>query len=107
MNEPRKNWEQVGEQLSGIGLKLKLHFEQAAKDGRPEDEDRIKEALQSLAASIDQTFTSLGNAAKDEAVRDDALEVGRSMRDAMDATFAELGERFRSTMKGSKPDDRQ
>ena len=37
MTDPRTSWEQVGEELSGLGLKLKLHFEQAAKEGRAED----------------------------------------------------------------------
>ena len=99
MPEPRASWEQVGESLSGLGLKLKMHFEQAAEAGRPEDEDKIREALKSIGDAVDQTFTALGSAARDEAVRDDARDVGRSVLAALDATFAELGDRFRSAIK--------
>jgi hypothetical protein len=99
MPEPRESWEQVSERLSGLGLKLKLHFEQAADAGRPEDEDKIKEALRSVGDAVDKAFTALGTAARDDAVRSDAREVGRSVVDALDATFSELGERFRSSIK--------
>jgi len=93
------SWEQVGQRLSELGLKLKLHLEQAQKEGRTEDEDRIKEALRSVGAAVEQAFTAVGNAARDEAVRDDAKDVGRSLLEALDTTFSHLGERFRSTMK--------
>lgn len=99
MADPRTNWEQVSEDLSGLGLKLKLHFEQAATEGRAEDEDNIKEALRKVGDAVDQAFTALANASRDDAVREDARGVGRSMRDALDASFSRLGEQFRSAVK--------
>ena len=99
MPDPRASWEQVGERLSDLGLKLKLHFERAAHEGRAEDEDKVREALRALGSAVDQTFTALGSAASDSAVREDAHDVGRSVLAALDATFAELGERFRSSIK--------
>lgn len=99
MSDPRASWEQVGEQLSGLGLKLKLHFEQAAKDSGAKHEDNIKEALRQVGDAVDQAFTALGNATTDDAVREDARDAGRSMRDALDASFSRLGEQFRSSVK--------
>lgn len=99
MTDPRKSWEQVSEDLSGLGLKLKMHFEQAAKEGRGEDEDKIKEALRKVGDAVDQAFTAMGNASRDDAVREDARDVGRSMRDALDASFSKVGEQFRSAVK--------
>ncbi len=99
MADVRSEWEQVTEKLSGLGLKLKLHFEQAANEGRKEDEDKVKENLRKVGDAVDQTFTALGAASRDEAVREDVKDVGRSFIEALDATFSELGDRFRSTVK--------
>ncbi len=99
MTDPRKSWEQVGEDLSGLGLKLKLHFEQAAKEGSAEAEDSIKEALRKVGDAVEQAFTALGNASRDDAVREDARHIGRSMTEALDASFSKVGEQFRSAVK--------
>lgn len=99
MSDIRQSWEQVGEQLSELGLKLQLHLEQAAAEGRPEDEDKIKEALRSVGDAIEQAFNALSGAARDDAVRTDVKDVGRTVIEALDATFSELGERFRSIIK--------
>lgn len=98
MAAPRESWEEVGERLSELGLKLKLHVEQAEK-GRAEAETEVTDALRSVGDAIDRAFTALGNAVKDDAVREDARDVGQSMIGALDATFSELGERFRAVIK--------
>jgi hypothetical protein len=95
----REDWEDVGSKLTGLGLKLKMHFEQAAKEGRPVDEDRVKESLHKVGDAIEQTFNALGAASRDEAVIQDVKDAGRSTIDALDATFSELGERFRAAVK--------
>jgi hypothetical protein len=95
----RESWEAVGQELAGLGLKLKMHFEQAAKEGRPVEEDVVKESLHKVGEAVEQTFTALGAASRDEAVLEDIKTAGRSMLDALDATFSELGDRFRSAVK--------
>jgi hypothetical protein len=102
----REDWEDVGSKLTGLGLKLKMHFEQAAKEGRPVDEDKVKESLHKVGDAIGQTFTALGAASQDEAVIQDVKDAGRSMIEALDSTFSELGDRFRSAVKpADKPAD--
>jgi len=98
MTDTRASWNDVGAQLNELGLKLQLHLEQAAAEGR-EDEAKIKDALRAIGDAVEQAFGALGAAAKDDAVREDVKEVGGAVRDALDATFAELGERFRSVVK--------
>jgi hypothetical protein len=95
----REDWEDVGSKLTGLGLKLKMHFEQAAKEGRSVDEDKVKESLHKVGDAIEQTFAALGAASRDEAVIQDVKDAGRSTIDALDATFSELGERFRAAVK--------
>jgi len=96
MNDARAKWEQVGDQMSELGLKLKLHFEQAGGAERSEEEDRVREALHTLGDTVEQAFNALSTAARDDAVRTDVKDVGRSVVDALEASFAELGERMRS-----------
>ena len=98
MTDARASWNEVGDQLNQLGLKLPLHFEQAAAEGR-EDEAKVKEALEAVGDAVEQAFDTLGAVTRDEAVRDDVKDVGRSVVDALDVTLSELGERFRSVVK--------
>ena len=98
MTDTKSSWNEVGAQLNELGLKLQLHFEQAAAEGRV-DEDKVKDALRSVGDAVEQAFAALGAVAKDDAVREDIKDVGGAVRNALDATFAELGERFRSVVK--------
>jgi hypothetical protein len=99
MTDTRTSWAELTQQLNELGLKLQLHFEQAAADGEHEDEDEVKDALRAVGAAVEQAFTALGAAARDDAVRQDVKDVGRSVVETLDATFAELGDRFRSVVK--------
>lgn len=98
MTDTRAGWGEVASQLNELGLKLQLHFEQAAAEGR-EDEEKVKDALRAIGDAVEQAFGALGAAARDDAVREDIKDVGGAVRGALDATFAELGERFRSVVK--------
>lgn len=99
MDDMKENWQQVGEQLSSLGLKLQLHFQQAAKEGREHEAaetDKLREALRVLSDSIDQTADAVANIARDEAVRQDVRAAGRSLAGAIEATFSEVVERVRN-----------
>ena len=98
MTDTRAGWSEVASQLNELGLKLQLHFEQAAAEGR-EDEEKVKDALRAIGDAVEQAFGALAAAARDDAVRADIKDVGGAVRGALDATFAELGERFRSVVK--------
>jgi hypothetical protein len=95
MSNAKAKWQEVGDRLTSLGLKLQLHLDQAAADGEPADEDGVRQALRDLGEAIEGAFTGLGNATRDEAVREDAKDVGRSLVDAVDATFSALAERLR------------
>lgn len=98
MTDTRASWNEVSAQLNELGLKLQLHFEQATAEGR-DDEAKVKAALGAIGDAIEQAFGALGSVARDDAVREDIKDVGGAVRTALDATFAELGERFRSVVK--------
>jgi hypothetical protein len=84
MNETKQAWGKVGDELSGLGLKLKYHVqaEFAEEEAGPE----VKAALQRLAEAIDDTVDAVGNAAKDDAVREDLRTAGQALVDALSTT---------------------
>lgn len=89
-----KNWDEFGTKLNGLGLKLKLHIEQAS----PED-DEVTDALRNLAASIEGAFDGLRKAAKDPAIKDDVRDIGASLSQAVSKTLAEVGHDLRKAMR--------
>ena len=96
-------WTKVGDELSGLGLKLKYHAQQefSGDDDDAESSADVKDALKRLAAAIDDAVDAVGNAAKDPAVRTDVKNTGQSLLTALTTTVNEAI----TTVKGatSKP----
>ena len=90
MTDAKSAWEAVGDKLSSLGLKLKLHAEEEASD----DSKEFTSALDRLTASINDVFDGLSNAARDPAVRDDARGIASAFADAVNATIDEARERL-------------
>ena len=107
MTEAKKAWDDVVSEFSGLGLKLKLHLEQARGDkDEPAGKD-VNAALKKLAEAIDDAFDAVGTAAKDSAVRNDIKGVGKSLSSALGATFAEVSEDLSKAFKSkSSPEER-
>jgi hypothetical protein len=80
----------------GLGLKLKLHVEQAGDDGE------VNDAMGRLRADVDEAFKAAGNAVKDHAVREDVREVGRLLVDALDTTFSRVGDQCATCSSGAR-----
>ena len=99
MSENTANsWDEIGNKLNGLGLKLKLHVEQASAE-----DHEITTALQNLTTSIEAAFEGLRNAAKDPGVKDDVRDVGASLSQAISKTFVEAGADIRDAL-GRKRD---
>jgi hypothetical protein len=96
MADVRTAWKQAGEQLSGLGIKLRLHYdEQRGTDPDGEQvraQDEVKEAVRKLGAAVQDAVDAMGAAARDQAVKDDVREVGRSLKDALGVTFTEISD---------------
>jgi hypothetical protein len=115
MAELKAAWEEVGTKATGLGLKLKLHYEQARagadtdaatsdadpSEAAPADPDRaarsraVTDALQKLGEAIDKTVDAVAQAAKDPAIGADVRDVGRSLTHAMGTTFSEVSDDVR------------
>lgn len=83
----KRAWTKVGDELSGLGLKLKYHMQQELTDD--DDGDEVRAALKRLADAIDDTVDAAENAAKDPAVRDDVRSAGQLLIDALSTTVNE------------------
>jgi hypothetical protein len=77
-------WDEVGQQLHGLGEKLKTHFQQTGPNQWPD-------ALSKLGAAVEDLFKSASNAVQDEAVRADVRDVGRHLADAVSTTLGTAG----------------
>jgi hypothetical protein len=93
MADPKKAWEEVGDALSALGLKLKLHTEQETS----EEGKEFTSALERLTGTVNDIFHGMGNAAHDPAVREDARGVAQAFAGAIDATIDEAKNRLKKT----------
>jgi hypothetical protein len=91
MADPKKAWSEVGDAMSALGLKLKLHAEQEMSD----DGKEFTSALERLAGTVNDIFEGVGSAVRDPAVRDDARSVAQAFAGAVDATIAEAKGRLK------------
>lgn len=100
MSDTKGAWDEVGRQLSGLGLRLKLHLAQAGVEAGAADD--VKDALRNLGSAIESGFTGLGNAAQDPAVRDDVSRVAKSFADALAASLSEIGSDIAEAVKARR-----
>ncbi len=96
--DTRMAWEAVGDRLTALGLKLKVHFEQAGSTERPAGE--VTDALKRLGTAIESTFSAIGAAVQDSAVRDDANQLATALGDALANTLSEAGQELASAANG-------
>lgn len=86
MTDPRVAWEAVGDRLSALALKLKLHAEEELSEaelGRRVGFDKI-------AKAVEETFDAMEDAVEDDAVREDVREAARAVVAALDATVQDV-----------------
>ena len=91
MADAKQAWSEVGEKLSALGLKLKLHTEEELS---ADDDATASSNAEKLKKSITEFFDAMGDAARDQAVRDDAKGVASAFGAAIDATIEEAKRAF-------------
>ncbi len=89
MIDMRTAWGDVGDRLSALALKLKMHTEEELS----EEDFATREGFDRLSVAVKETFDALEDAVKDEAVRADVREAGLAFVDAFHATVAEARRR--------------
>jgi hypothetical protein len=96
MNETKSAWEHVGADFNKLGAKLRDHFaeEKKASTSAESASSRasLKESVDRLAEALSDAFEAMAKASKDDEVRGDVKQVGRSLSNALGITFEEVGE---------------
>src|SRR3954447_15429494 len=98
MPDARHSWEEVGKVLDGLGLKLKMHAEKARDEAAGAE---LGDALKQAASTIDGAMDALGEAVRDQAIREDVRRFGSALSDAIGNT---LNEAARNIRGGQHPD---
>ncbi len=109
MAEIAEPWKNVASKAEALGLKLKLHLEQErdAEDTSTEP-GATNAVIEDLGRKLQETFDSLGSAAKDPAVRSDFKDMGSLFKEALTDTFSsvssDVGDAMRKTTARSDGD---
>jgi len=101
MADHQDSWKELASKAESLGLKLKLHLEQ---ESSPDGDDELASAVTGVGGSRDpkvlaeqaakkvqEAFDSLGSAAKDAAVHQDAKDLGSLFKDALITTLGAVG----------------
>lgn len=91
MAEVQENWKELGSKAEALGLKLKLHLEQEQDGSSDRESGDTKAMVDEFGKKLSDAFDSMGNAAKDPAVREDVKDMGRIFKDALLTTFSAVG----------------
>ncbi len=92
MTTTRDAWAHVGDRLSALMLKLKLHAEEELSTVDLDDPD----GLTRVRRAISEAFDAVEDAYADEAVREDVREAGQAFLTAIDATSRQVQDRIRT-----------
>jgi hypothetical protein len=101
MTEARSAWTETGEQLTALSAKLKAHYEEHRGPDGEQARAQTEEAIKRLGTAVQE---AVGTAARDEAVRQDVKQVGRSLVGALDLTFKEVSTELRKAFDRSTTD---
>jgi hypothetical protein len=109
MDDSKNAWLRVGLQFAAVGDKLKDHAKQTASEASGSDADQaaVVDALNTLGKAMNQAVNSVSNAVKDPEVRDNLTQAFNAMGDAMNVTFADVGDKVGDKVKdvfGSRKD---
>ena len=92
MADAREPWNQVGDRLGALALKLKLHAQEEMTEERKAE---ARTAVERFGATIQGAIDGLGDAARDPAVKEDVKAAGEALSAAVSATVEEVLKTFR------------
>lgn len=92
MAEARGPWNDVGDRLGALALKLKLHAQEELSEERRAE---ARSAFERFGTTIQGAIDGLGDAVRDPAVKEDAKAAGEALSTAVSATVEEVRKAFR------------
>lgn len=101
MTDPKQAWDDVGDRLEALALKLQLNLRQETSEHEAHDEAHRGElvgALDRLGEAFEDVFEAVENAANDEAIRSDIAQAATATGEALGATFGEVASGLKSRL---------
>ncbi|MGA2282777.1 MAG: hypothetical protein ABSH07_03725 [Candidatus Dormibacteria bacterium] len=97
-------WEEVGRQVGELGSRIHEHYRHQV-EGRGQPVERtgqaMSDALEMLSRQIGSAVDAMGEAFRDQVVREHALQASRAFADAVEVSVADLSGRVRKARKRS------
>lgn len=87
MADAKSPWDEVGDRLGALALKLKLHAQEEISEERKAE---ARTAVERFGATIQGAIDALGDAVRDPAVKEDAKAAGQALSGAVTATVEEV-----------------
>ena len=103
MSDAGSAWKEAGERVAALGASLKRHYDERSGTGSGESAPDLGEAARRVADAVRDAVDSLGAAAQDPAVKEDARRVGTSFAEALSVTFAEVSDDLHRMATDQRP----
>jgi len=94
------SWKSVGDDFSRLGESFKKHY--TGDDAETDTASEVKDALTTLGQGLDRLFGAVGEAVKDDEVKETARRAGTSLLDALGDTFTAAAMEIRDAFKGGQ-----
>ena len=87
MADAKEPWNEVGDRLAALALKLKMHAKEELSEERKAE---ARSAVERFGTSIQGAVDALGDAVRDPAVKEDAKAAGHALSNAVTTTVEEV-----------------
>jgi hypothetical protein len=98
MSEAKAAWDEVGNRFTELGKHVKDRYDANAGFG-DEQREKMNDALRQLGDALDAGFTAIGDSLRDTGMRDELKHAGRAVADAVAATFNDVANEIRRSVR--------
>ena len=104
MEETRKAWDEVGEDLAKLGRMISERYQRLnASQPTPAEQGAAKDSIRRATEELDRAFTAFGETLRDDEAREHMRDTGRKLGDALRVTFSEVSEQIRRAVGNQSP----
>jgi hypothetical protein len=94
MTDAKSAWDEVGSRFTDLGARLKEQYDARSAFGTSANE-KIDDAVRTLARALDDTITAIGDTLRDPSTRDDVKHAANAVGNAIATSFTEIAEQIR------------
>lgn len=105
MVDAKREWDEVTESFTGLGGRLREHYEKQSGSEPPTGKGDVEQALRTLGDALDRAFSSVGDALRDPEFREGAGQAINRLGGALATTVNEAGDEIRKRVGKMPPPD--